>query len=135
MTEDSSASSAAIGVTPATLSQARCSKQRDEFSTVHCNCAGLQRDLAFRGVDVVVISLERSPALADRRSERMQLLVALIGDEVRPESAAPRPTRFVNQNRHDRPRQEATACLRPLITGLPRRQISSGKRVFAARID
>jgi len=60
----------------------------------------LQRQLSLGLIDVVVITLECSPPLAYERREPVQLVVALVGNEMSPAAAAPWPAGLVNQDCH-----------------------------------
>ena len=64
---------------------------------------------------VVVVALERPSRDPQLLRERVQLVVGLVADEVRPLAVAPRPHRGVDQDRHlgILPRRLRPACGRP----------------------
>ena len=90
-----------VGPAGVALTQAGGAQASHELAAVDRYGTCGQCTLAFSFVNVVVVALKRRPSLADRRSEAVQLLVALVGDEVRPASTSPWPSGLVNEDGHD----------------------------------
>ncbi len=80
--------------------QPRRTQPTHQFTTAHqLRAGGLQRLVVFLG-HVVVIALEATPRDTHPCSELVQLVQALVADEVAPAAATKPPARFVDQHAH-----------------------------------